>query len=264
MLELELSAESLRGAEQTFAELVGRVADAMAAGLLADGDQVDVAQQIWNATARGGRPGARRCDLLRPPRTHVRVDARRDAGGAGPALGSAVAGRIAAVRAPRTRAVSSVRVESLRDGPRRVQRLHAPAPRGVPRRPRCREPHASRRRPTALRPARPLARRPGRCASAARTPRARGTASRGSRKPTAELPHLVIRQPVDPGNGRRDQCRIDVPRQRPAQGVAWALGRHGRSSADSQVVSAAVKAAGSSSCGKWPTSRSMRSYGART
>lgn len=49
MLELELSAESLERAEQTFAELVGRVADAMAAGLLARGDEVDTAQQIWNA-----------------------------------------------------------------------------------------------------------------------------------------------------------------------------------------------------------------------
>ena len=49
MLELELSSESLERAEQTFAELVGRVADAMTAGLLADGDQVDVAQQLWNA-----------------------------------------------------------------------------------------------------------------------------------------------------------------------------------------------------------------------
>jgi AcrR family transcriptional regulator len=49
MLELELSAESLQRAEQTFAELVGRVADAMAAGLLRGGDEVDVAQQIWNA-----------------------------------------------------------------------------------------------------------------------------------------------------------------------------------------------------------------------
>jgi AcrR family transcriptional regulator len=49
MLELELSAESLERAEQTFSELVGRVGDAMAAGLLAKGDEVDVAQQIWNA-----------------------------------------------------------------------------------------------------------------------------------------------------------------------------------------------------------------------
>lgn len=49
MLELELSSESLERAEQTFAELVGRVADAMTAGLLADGDQVDVAQQLWSA-----------------------------------------------------------------------------------------------------------------------------------------------------------------------------------------------------------------------
>ena len=36
-------------AEQTFSELVGRVGDAMTAGLLASGDEVDVAQQIWNA-----------------------------------------------------------------------------------------------------------------------------------------------------------------------------------------------------------------------
>jgi AcrR family transcriptional regulator len=49
MLELELSAESLERAEQTFSELVGRVGDAMAAGLLAKGDEVDVAQQMWNA-----------------------------------------------------------------------------------------------------------------------------------------------------------------------------------------------------------------------
>jgi AcrR family transcriptional regulator len=49
MLELELSAESLERAEQTFSELVGRVGDAMTAGLLAQGDEVDVAQQIWNS-----------------------------------------------------------------------------------------------------------------------------------------------------------------------------------------------------------------------
>ena len=48
MLELELTAESLERAEQSFSELVSRVADAMSAGLLAEGDDVDVAQQIWN------------------------------------------------------------------------------------------------------------------------------------------------------------------------------------------------------------------------
>lgn len=49
MLELELTAESLERAERTFSELVGRVGDAMEAGLLAKGDEVDVAQQIWNS-----------------------------------------------------------------------------------------------------------------------------------------------------------------------------------------------------------------------
>ncbi len=53
MLELELSAESLERAEQTFGHLVSRVSDAMAAGLLARSDDVDVAQQVWNAIHGG-------------------------------------------------------------------------------------------------------------------------------------------------------------------------------------------------------------------
>ena len=48
MLELELSADALDTAAATFGLLVGRVQDAMDAGLLASGDSVDVAQQIWN------------------------------------------------------------------------------------------------------------------------------------------------------------------------------------------------------------------------
>ena len=53
MLQLELAPESLERAEQTFSQLVARVADAMAAGLLAPGDDVDVAQQVWNALHGG-------------------------------------------------------------------------------------------------------------------------------------------------------------------------------------------------------------------
>ena len=49
MLELDLSEEALERAAATFGQLVGRVADAMAAGQLADGDDVEVAQQIWSA-----------------------------------------------------------------------------------------------------------------------------------------------------------------------------------------------------------------------
>jgi AcrR family transcriptional regulator len=53
MLELELSAESLECAERSFAQLVGRVADAMSAGQVAAGDEVDVAQLTWNALHGG-------------------------------------------------------------------------------------------------------------------------------------------------------------------------------------------------------------------
>jgi AcrR family transcriptional regulator len=49
MLELELSAESLEQAERSFGQLVERVEDAQAAGLLRADDPVDVAQQLWNA-----------------------------------------------------------------------------------------------------------------------------------------------------------------------------------------------------------------------
>ena len=74
MLELELTAESLERAEQTFSELVSRVADAMSAGLLAKGDDVDVAQQIWN-----GMHGAVALELAGvtfssdPERTYARM-----------------------------------------------------------------------------------------------------------------------------------------------------------------------------------------------
>ncbi len=74
MLELELTAESLERAEQTFSELVSRVADAMSAGLLAEGDDVDVAQQIWN-----GMHGAVALELAGvtfssdPERTYARM-----------------------------------------------------------------------------------------------------------------------------------------------------------------------------------------------
>jgi AcrR family transcriptional regulator len=74
MLELELSAESLERAEQTFSELVSRVADAMSAGLLAEGDEVDVAQQVWN-----GMHGAVSLELAGvtfsadPERTYARM-----------------------------------------------------------------------------------------------------------------------------------------------------------------------------------------------
>jgi AcrR family transcriptional regulator len=53
MLELELSDESLERAASSFGELITRVADAMAAGLLAQGSDVDVAQQIWNSIHGG-------------------------------------------------------------------------------------------------------------------------------------------------------------------------------------------------------------------
>jgi AcrR family transcriptional regulator len=53
MLELELSADSLDSAQQSFAQLVGRVGDAMSAGQLAPGDDVDVAQMLWNALHGG-------------------------------------------------------------------------------------------------------------------------------------------------------------------------------------------------------------------
>lgn len=49
MLELELSAESLEQAERSFGQLVERVEDAQAAGLLRADDPVDVAQRLWNA-----------------------------------------------------------------------------------------------------------------------------------------------------------------------------------------------------------------------
>lgn len=49
MLQLELSADSLEQAERCFGQLVERVEDAAAAGLIDAGDPVDVAQQFWNA-----------------------------------------------------------------------------------------------------------------------------------------------------------------------------------------------------------------------
>ncbi len=53
MLELDLTTESLDTAAQTFTQLAERVADAMEAGLLARGDQVEVAQQVWNGLHGG-------------------------------------------------------------------------------------------------------------------------------------------------------------------------------------------------------------------
>lgn len=49
MMELELSEQSQMRAKQTFATLVDRVASAMQAGELREGDPVEVAQQIWSA-----------------------------------------------------------------------------------------------------------------------------------------------------------------------------------------------------------------------
>lgn len=53
MLELELAAESLEQAERTFGQLVERVEDAQAAGLLQADDPVDVAQRLWSALHGG-------------------------------------------------------------------------------------------------------------------------------------------------------------------------------------------------------------------
>ena len=53
MLELELSAEAIEEAERSFAQLVGRVEDAMAAGVLRSAEPVEVAQQVWNALHGG-------------------------------------------------------------------------------------------------------------------------------------------------------------------------------------------------------------------
>ena len=53
MKELDLKPESLERAAEAFGQLVGRVADAMEAGLLAPGDSVDVAQQIWSGLHGG-------------------------------------------------------------------------------------------------------------------------------------------------------------------------------------------------------------------
>jgi AcrR family transcriptional regulator len=53
MLELELAAESLDCAQQSFAQLVGRVGDAMSAGQLTQGDDVDIAQVLWNGLHGG-------------------------------------------------------------------------------------------------------------------------------------------------------------------------------------------------------------------
>lgn len=53
MLELELSADSLEQAERSFGQLVERVEDAEAAGLIRASAPVDVAQQLWNALHGG-------------------------------------------------------------------------------------------------------------------------------------------------------------------------------------------------------------------
>jgi AcrR family transcriptional regulator len=53
MHELDLSPEALEEAERTFAQLVGRVEDAQVAGVLREGDPVEIAQQVWNALHGG-------------------------------------------------------------------------------------------------------------------------------------------------------------------------------------------------------------------
>lgn len=53
MLDLDLSEESLEQAAGTFAHLAERVGDAMEAGLLAPGDPVAAAQEIWNGLHGG-------------------------------------------------------------------------------------------------------------------------------------------------------------------------------------------------------------------
>ena len=53
MMELELGPEALVEAERTFGQLVGRVEDAQAAGVIRAADPVDIAQLIWNALHGG-------------------------------------------------------------------------------------------------------------------------------------------------------------------------------------------------------------------
>ena len=48
MAELELSEAAMMRAKESFVELSTRVQDAMMAGSLAEGDEVEVAQLIWD------------------------------------------------------------------------------------------------------------------------------------------------------------------------------------------------------------------------
>ena len=53
MKELELGPDALEQAERAFAQLVGRVEDAQAAGAVRAGNPVEIAQLIWNALHGG-------------------------------------------------------------------------------------------------------------------------------------------------------------------------------------------------------------------
>ena len=173
------------------------------------------------------------------PRTHVRVDARRDAGRVGAHLGGACQADPRSARAAQAPSGGPPRVPSGID-PAPSPASRALARRVAPRPRCCPAPHASGLRPTALRRARPHGRGPGRCASAARTPRARGTASRarGGRRRGARPRHPTSRRSRDRAGAT---SAGSTPRAAVGPAHPGPLGRHGRSRAESQAMSAASK-----------------------
>ena len=77
-------------------------------------------------------------------------------------------------------------------------------------------------------------------------------------------PRLTVGQLVAQRDAWHSGGRIGISWKGTTKDVARPLRAHDETTLGSQFISAALKASGSSSCGKWPVSRSMRSYVPRT